>query len=431
MRGKIMRDKAILARLATRLINTPLMIHPDKLNVILSILGPRIGLYSTVDIKAESDAFEPVERIDPYTIENLAVVPIYGSLVHRAGWLDALSGIMSYEEIRANFRKAMADPAVETVLLDIDTFGGESAGVFDLADEIYQARAEKEIISISNEHAYSAGYALGSAASKMYVTRTAGVGSIGVIAVHVDQSEFDKKEGMKYTAIYAGSHKNDFTPHAPLTDDARRIVQDMVDESMELFTDLVARNRGLSVKTVKAMEALTYRGKGAVEAGLADAVMSFDGVLNTINFKHGGTEMNQQELETGLAKLMAEPGVNMVEALAKYDFLPKASISAVKGMSGEEVDALVKEAAQKGEKETFARINGIMDLCNVAGMPEMAGAFIKENLSVEAAQKKILEIKAEISGTKQIISTISGLAAGNANALVMDAQNRAKAQHGA
>ncbi len=424
-----MKDKAILARLATRIINTPLMIHPDKLNVILNIIGPRIGLDNGFPIKVDSEAFDPIERIDPYNIENLAIVPIYGSLVHRAGWLDAMSGIMSYEEIRSNFRRATDDPAVESVLLDVDTFGGEAAGVFDLADEIYQARAKKEIIAISNEHAYSGGYALASAASKVYVTRTAGVGSIGVIAVHVDQSEHDKKEGMKYTAIYAGSHKNDFTPHAPLPDDVRSLVQEMVNETNDLFADLVARNRGLTTKAIKEMEAITYRGKKAVEAGLADGVMSFDGVLNTIILNHGGRTMNQQELETSLASLMAEKDVNLIEALAKYDFVPKASIPEGQGLSQEEVDKLVKDASAKGETDTLTRINGIMDLCKVAEMPELAGTLIKENLSVEAAQKKILEVKAEQSSTKQIVSTISGLSAGNANALLADAESRAKAQN--
>ena len=89
----------------------------------------------------------------------------------------------------------MADERVNSVLLLIDSPGGEVAGLFDLVDEIYHARGTKPIIAVADEAAFSAAYAIASAADEVYLPATAQVGSIGVIAIHVDQSGLRQKPG--------------------------------------------------------------------------------------------------------------------------------------------------------------------------------------------------------------------------------------------
>ena len=90
-----------------------------------------------------------------------------------------------------------------------------------------------------------AAYAIASAASRVYVTQTAGVGSIGVIAMHVDQSARDAQEGYRYTAITAGDQKNDFSPHQPLDKEASVRLQAEVDRLYSIFVDHVAVMRNL------------------------------------------------------------------------------------------------------------------------------------------------------------------------------------------
>ena len=68
----------------------------------------------------------------------------------------------------------------------------------------------------ADEAALSAAYAITAAADRIWLTRTAEVGSIGVVAVHVDESVADAKAGFNYTFLHAGAHKVDGHPHAPL-----------------------------------------------------------------------------------------------------------------------------------------------------------------------------------------------------------------------
>ena len=185
-------------------------------------------------------------------------------------------------DIRREFRAALADDAVAAMVFDIDSPGGEVAGVFDLADEIFAARGAKPIVAVANENAFSAAYAIASAADRVYLSRTAAVGSVGVIAVHMDRSGYDEKLGVKYTAIFAGARKNDYSPHGPLSDAARDAAQAGVDRAYGLFVETVARNRGMDPAAVRDTEAAIYEGADAVDIGFADAVMPWGEALAAV-----------------------------------------------------------------------------------------------------------------------------------------------------
>lgn len=270
-----------LARLATRVFGTPLLIQPEKLEVILSAVGSRFVIdgYPVAVPELSADA-EGIERESlAVTPEGIAVVDVAGSLVNRSSWLDAHSGLTSYAQIREDLGNAMASPAIRGVLMRIDSNGGECAGCFDLADAIFAMRGAKPIWAAVDDAAFSAAYMIASAADKVFVSRTGGVGSIGVVATHVDASGWDEKAGLKYTMLTAGAHKKDFNAHEPLSEGARSQLQAEIDRLYGLFVDTVARNRGMPADAVRATEARLYFGERGVAAGLADAVLSFDAVL--------------------------------------------------------------------------------------------------------------------------------------------------------
>ncbi len=260
-----------LTRIATRIFDTPLMIQKQKLEVILQVLGPRLNQIEALEEFEDRDGSRPVALEQP---ERIAVIQIHGTLVQRGSWLDAMSGLMSYEAIRMQLREALDDRGVAGIVLDVDSPGGEVSGVFDLAQEIYEARELKPIYAIANEQAFSAAYLLASAAGKIFVPRTGGLGSIGVIATHIDQSKADEQAGLTYTHIYAGEKKADLTSHKPLSDRAAGDLQAEVDRVYDLFVDAVSTYRDMAPADVRGTEAGLFFGKSAVKAELADEVSS-------------------------------------------------------------------------------------------------------------------------------------------------------------
>jgi signal peptide peptidase SppA len=284
--------------LAQRLFNVPLLVHPGKAEVILVALAERMGVTQLVRINGDvvipqqmafddDDEFMSAstkrEKDKGYDVLNgIAVINIEGTLVQKLGSLRPYSGMMGYDGIRQVLLTAVRDPEVRAIVLLTDSPGGEVAGCFDLADQIFALRGEKPIWAILNESAYSAAYALASAADRIIVPRTGGSGSIGVIAMHVDLSKMLDKDGIKVTFITRGARKADGQPYIPLSDEALSRFQKDIDAVGVLFEETVARNRKISASKVRDMEAATFQGADGVSQGLVDAVMAPDAAFRAL-----------------------------------------------------------------------------------------------------------------------------------------------------
>lgn len=258
-----------LPHLAARLYGTPLLLARSKLDVILGALAPRLAGQGTF---LNADAPPSAELA--VTPDGIAIVPVVGTLVSRSGYLGAASGLTAYSDIAESIEAAATDPDIRAILLDVDSSGGEVGGLFDLVDHIQAIRAQcgKPIWAVADEAALSAAYAIACTADRLYVTQTGEVGSIGVVAVHRDESGADAQAGLAWTFVHAGACKVDGNPHQPLSDSARASLQADVDSLYGRFVDLVAECRKTSPGVIRATEATVYRGNQAVTAGLADKV---------------------------------------------------------------------------------------------------------------------------------------------------------------
>lgn len=278
--------------LAQRLFNTPLAIAPGKAEVIMAALAERMGIshiarLNTAPLMMEDDddgysAPGRNGRAGYEIVGGVAIIQVYGTLVQKLGSLRPYSGMTGYDGIRQNFLMALSDPDVKAIMLDIDSPGGEVSGCFDLVDAIYRARGKKPVWSILNEAAYSAAYAIASAADRIVVPRTGGVGSIGVIWMHMDWSKALTGAGFKVTFITFGEAKADGHPEIPLSPEALARFQGDIDTMGELFVTTVARNRNISDKAVRDTQAATYLGAAGVSQGLADDVMAPDAAFRAL-----------------------------------------------------------------------------------------------------------------------------------------------------
>jgi len=304
---------AQLHHLADRLLNTPLLIHPAKAEVLLAVLAGRIGVDADLGIGPDIDAtrFVGSARRDSgrsaltRATNGVAIVPVLDTLVNRGAWLDSRSGLTSYEGIGAQIRDAAADPEVHAILLDVSSSGGEAAGMSGVADLIRAVRQTKPVVAFVNDMAASAAYGIASAAEEIVVSPTSLLGSIGVLMIHADRSGELAAKGIKPTLIFAGSHKVDGNPFEPLSDGVRADLQASVDAHYDQFVGLVAAGRGdrLTMDAARATKARTFIGADAVARGLADRIATFDEVLAGLSRKEptagrtrtGGTRMNSSE----------------------------------------------------------------------------------------------------------------------------------------
>ena len=380
----------MLPHLAARLFGTPLLVHRAKLDVILAVLGERLNLAAPA-----ADLAIPVPRVTPAQPSGIAVIPIHGTLVKRVLGMEAASGLTSYGGIAQEIDAALADPLVQGILLDIDSPGGEASGSFELARQIRHAATQKPVWAVANDAAYSAAYALAASAQRLIITETGGVGSIGVIALHIDQSVKDAQEGYRYTAVTAGAHKNDFSPHHPLSDEAKAELQAEVDRLYGLFVEHVTAMRSLNADAVRATEAGLYFGANAITAGLADAVSSFETALADFSlFLSARNHKPPQARE----RIRTEAVIASKENAMQENETPLTEMIGV-----DQAAVLVAEA----RREAIQSAQAIAELCLIAGCHEQAAGFIAAGKSESDVRRVLCEARAARSEVMPIHSTIT------------------------
>ena len=432
------------AQIAQRAFNTPLMVDPAKALAFLSGLGPRITgqeiTFQGLEVEAADQTAAAVPAraslfgndlaqrhqrngTQPFAVvDGIAVIEIAGTLVHRGAWIGQSSGLTSYEGIAAQLQAAVADPGVRGIALDIDSFGGEVAGAFDLADRIRAARTHKPVHAFVAEHALSAGYVLASQADRIILPRTGAVGSIGVVALHTDMSGALDQKGIAVTLIHAGSHKIDANPYQPLPEAVHDQMQRELEVVRFLFAETVAAGRGdrLTHAAALATEAAVFRGADAIAAGLADdladpvtAFLAFAAAPRGTNSpSRKGPQMTTTPTETPTPAPVAAHPAAMPAVTAPES--PAATADAMPAnMTADAIRAEAAEVAQVCAQAARLAVN--ID----------AADAVTKGLKPEALRARVLADLAARSDAAGIIATAPAAAAAKDSPIIAAARKAA------
>ena len=268
-------------------IGSPWAILPEHLVTIRNIVARHAGLTVieggdlTADERGALAHDAAKHRHRRAGTGAIAVLNLFGVIAQRMNMIMQSSGGTSTELFGAAFRQAVDDPKIGAIILNVDSPGGNVAGVGELAREIFNARGDKPIIAVANSMAASAAYWIASAADELVVTPSGQVGSIGVIALHENVSGMLEQAGVETTLISAGKFKTEGHPFGPLDDEATAAVQESVDDYYDQFVDAIARHRGVRAARVRggfAQGRMTSAAR-AVDFGMADRVATFDETL--------------------------------------------------------------------------------------------------------------------------------------------------------
>lgn len=263
-------------------METPWAILPQKLAVIRDLLAFRAagGKLSAEEVRERLE-IEAASSGRVVGGGGVAVLPLVGTIIPRGGMFTEASGAVSVQSFAAKFREALRDPDISSIVIDVDSPGGQVGGVEELSREIFEARGQKPITAVVNNLAASAAYWIATAADELVITPSGQTGSIGVFLIHEDISAALEAAGEKISLISAGKYKVEGNPFEPLTEEARTAMQGMVDEYYDLFTEAVARNRGVKVSDVRNGfgEGRVVGAKQAVSLGMADRTGTFNDVM--------------------------------------------------------------------------------------------------------------------------------------------------------
>lgn len=214
---------------------------------------------------------------------QIAIVSISGIIAKRIGALEAMCGGRDLDAARADFLSALHDPLVTSIVLHIDSPGGQVTGTPEFAALVRRAAREsgKEIIGYTDTQACSAGYWILSQCQAIYAAPTAALGSIGCRMSLLDQSARDAREGLVYTTIVSDAWKDLGNPHRTATAEELAALQGQVDAIASGFAAAVSAAR--PDVDPAAIGARVLDGAAALAAGLADGHFdTLDDLLDAI-----------------------------------------------------------------------------------------------------------------------------------------------------
>ncbi len=204
--------------------------------------------------------------------------------------------VSSSVKLRDQLIKAAKDKSVKGVILRINTPGG----AVGISQEIYAAikklrSAKKPIIASMGDVAASGGYYIASGCDYIFANPGTLTGSIGVISHFMNLEATYGKIGLKDMTIKAGKYKDIGSSSRAMTDEEKKILQNLVNDTYEQFlTDVYEGRRsnnseygGLRQNLTRddigeVAQGMIYTGKQAKEIGLVDELGNYNDALEAL-----------------------------------------------------------------------------------------------------------------------------------------------------
>ena len=362
---------------------------------------------------------------------GVATISIKGPLTNDGDvdWNEWM-GMTGYPEIRDAMISAATDTSVQHIILDIDSGGGAVSGVDDTAKLIRLVHDNvKPVTAFTDGSMYSAAYWLGSSAGEVYASKAAGMGSIGVIATHMERSEMLKEAGIGVTVVRAGRYKALANGVEKLTEEGKAQIQAGVDAAYKIFVGHVAEVRGKSYEFADSVMAQgrEFYGQAGADAGLVDGIKSFDQVMSDVkrNFvdpsiksaytpgkQTSGLRVEKDNGENGM-------GMKVRKALSEQDIAALAAGATLEASQAPETDAQseVEVAAQVAQVEgaegaaSAEASNESMspEAEKVAEVDASAGALKSVAEQLKAAQDDLVASKIEASKLKDKLEMLEAV----------------------
>lgn len=317
------------------ILHSPWAIRPDRLIEIGEIYsrhlrGEKISRDTIGMIEASIGKPLKNEPRGYDVVNGVAVIPVDGVLAKRMNLFMQISGGTSTELLARDFNAALADPSVRGIILNIDSPGGTVDGTQEFADMVYAAKDKKPVCAYCNGMMASAAYWIGSAAQGgVFISGdTVDVGSIGVVTTHTDYSRAYDAAGVKVTELTAGEYKRIASEYAPLTESGRAYIQEQLDHIYGVFLSDVGRNRGgMNADQVheRMANGRIFIGSKAVEAGLADGMMSLPEMIDLMSQGEMPMDkMKKKKMQPGAAAVVVGAGFSLRESEVKAEAVTEA-----------------------------------------------------------------------------------------------------------
>lgn len=241
--------------------------------IVICTLALITGIATQKKETTKAENFESIKSISsyaPFKSERIVAIKLEG-VISDTSTSSLFKDGTSSSSVLEQITKAAKDPNVKAILLRINSPGGTVAASQEIYQALINARKKKPIVITMGDIAASGGYYIASAANTIYANPGTLTGSIGVITSYLNFTDLFKKIGVQGVTIKSGHYKDIGSPTRPLTEEEKKILQELLNNSYNQFISDVAKGRDMDKKRVASIaEGLIYTGEQAKKIGLVD-----------------------------------------------------------------------------------------------------------------------------------------------------------------
>ena len=239
------------------------------INVVLSgLLGGRGSGTARPPDKFEETLVQSPADGDADKGPRVAQIDITGIISNDA----FMGGESIVSRTKRALQQALEDRRVKAIVLRIDSPGGEVTASDTIYHAVKEAAKKKRVIAYMDSIAASGGYYIACGAEKIVANENTWTGSIGVIVQTLGYNGLLEKAGLTMRVFRSGAFKDTFGGHRALTPEEEKYIQDMVMQTYDRFTGIVATARGIPVEELrtKIADGRIVSGADAVNLKLVD-----------------------------------------------------------------------------------------------------------------------------------------------------------------
>lgn len=225
----------------------------------------------------------PAERPDRWSFPQLAVVVIEGDIVDGKSMNVPLLGrrLVGGDTIAASIAWARDNPAVEAIVIRVNSPGGSALASEKIAREIFSVRGKKPVIVSMGDVAASGGYFAAAPGDVIFAEPSTITGSIGIFSGKFDVSELARRAGLTWETSQRGAHADMESYFRPYTEEERAAIKEKLRYYYGRFIGAVAKGRGMTEEQVDAVgRGRVWTGAQAKEQKLVDR---FGGIIDAIS----------------------------------------------------------------------------------------------------------------------------------------------------
>lgn len=297
-------------KLLNKILSMQWAITEDALDAIIQIAQREwtVADYDVFHKAAQSEKIallaslgDPVDGSSKAFVKGDTGILVFdGPIIPKASFMSAESGMISLDEMTADFKAFEADPSITRIVGLFDTPGGDIVGVSEFAQMVKSS--SKKTVAHGFGSVASAGFWIFSAFDQRTVVDTALPGSIGVRTAF---RKGDDDDTIEFVSSQSPKKKLDVK-----TDDGKAQIQEMLDSLADVFIGAVATNFGVTTKTVinKFGQGGVLGAKEALAVGMIDKITTLDKLMSSFSTQPNPAQGGDRRRVTmlTLAEFLAE-----------------------------------------------------------------------------------------------------------------------------